>query len=72
MPSSSMVRATSSTGSSGRTVMTPDVIADFSRILMTELARDRIAVDGASGRERPETLKVTLGFLDGFIGEGQI
>jgi acyclic terpene utilization AtuA family protein len=52
--------------------MTPDVTADFSRILMTELARDRVAVDGASGHERPETLKVSLGFRDGFIGEGQI
>ena len=30
------------------------------------------AVDGATGRARPSTLKVSLGFRDGFIGEGQI
>jgi hypothetical protein len=52
--------------------LTPDVVADFSRTEMTELARDRVAVDGASGRPRPGTFKVSLGFRDGFVGEGQI
>ena len=52
--------------------LTPDVIADFSRTAVTELARDRVAVDGAGGRPRPGTLKVSLGCRDGFIGEGQI
>ena len=37
-------------------------------------ARRAIAsrVDGADGRPRPETLKVSLGYRDGYIGEGQI
>jgi hypothetical protein len=52
--------------------LTPDVAADFSRTVVTELARDRVAVDGAGGRPRPGTLKVSLGFRDGFVGEGQI
>jgi len=52
--------------------MTPDVVADFSRVRITELARDRVAVEGATGRPRPDTLKVSLGYRDGFIGEGQI
>ena len=52
--------------------ITPDVVADFSRVRVTELSRDRVALDGAGGRPRPETLKVSLGFRDGFIGEGQI
>jgi len=52
--------------------VTPDVVADFSRVRVTELAKDRVALDGAGGRPRPETLKVSLGFRDGYIGEGQI
>jgi hypothetical protein len=31
-----------------------------------------VRVTGASGRPRPDTLKVSIGYLDGFIGEGQI
>lgn len=27
---------------------------------------------GASGTTRPDTLKVTLGYRDGFVGEGQM
>ena len=33
---------------------------------------DRVAVSGASGHPRPDQLKVTLGYRDGFVGEGQI
>jgi hypothetical protein len=52
--------------------VTPDTVADFSRVTVTEVAHDRIAVDGATGRARPDTLKVSLGYRDGYIGEGQI
>jgi len=52
--------------------ITPDTVADFSRVTVTEVAYDRVAVDGATGRARPETLKVSLGYRDGYIGEGQI
>lgn len=50
----------------------PDVVADFSGVRLRELGLDRVAVLGASGAPRPEALKVTLGYRDGFIGEGQI
>ena len=33
---------------------------------------DRVRVEGAQGHQRPPTLKVTVGYRDGFIGEGQI
>lgn len=49
-----------------------DVTGDFSRVQFTELGEDRVRVDGASGHARPEQLKVSLGYRDGFIGEGQI
>ncbi|MCP1572268.1 hypothetical protein J2S30_000647 [Herbaspirillum rubrisubalbicans] len=51
---------------------TPDVIADFSQVQITELGPDRVAVTGARGRARPATLKTTLGYRDSFIGEGQM
>jgi Acyclic terpene utilisation family protein AtuA len=52
--------------------VTPDVIADFSRVRITDLGGDRVRVEGADGRERPATLKVSVGQFDGWIGEGQI
>jgi hypothetical protein len=51
---------------------TPDVIADFSEVKITEIARNRVRVSGASGRPRSGTLKVSVGYRGGFIGEGQI
>ncbi|MDB5964142.1 MAG: hypothetical protein JWQ72_642 [Polaromonas sp.] len=50
----------------------PDVVADFSEVTLTQAGPDRVRVAGASGHERPPTLKVTVGHRDGFIGEGQI
>ena len=51
--------------------ITPDTIADFSQVRISETS-SIVAVAGATGRPRPDTLKVSLGYLDGFIGEGQI
>ena len=51
---------------------TPDVVADFTAVTLTEVGRDRVRVQGGRGRARPECLKVTLGYRDGFVGEGQI
>jgi Acyclic terpene utilisation family protein AtuA len=51
---------------------TPDVVADFSRVMLEEVGPNRIHVMGGSGRARPEKLKVSVGYRDGFIGEGQI
>ena len=50
----------------------PDVVADFSGVRFRALGPDRVAVEGGTGRARPDTLKVTIGYRDGFIGEGQI
>jgi hypothetical protein len=50
----------------------PDVVADFSDVRFDEVAPDRIAVAGGDGRERPASLKVSIGYRDGYVGEGQI
>jgi hypothetical protein len=52
--------------------LTPDVVADFSRVRIWEAGVDRVKIDCGGGRPRPDTLKVSLGYRDGFIGEGQI
>ncbi|HEY8233603.1 MAG TPA: acyclic terpene utilization AtuA family protein [Vicinamibacteria bacterium] len=52
--------------------VTPDVVADFTGVTLAELDPDRVAARGATGRARPEQLKVAVGYRDGFIGEGQI
>jgi len=55
-----------------RAYVTPDVVVDVSEATISELAPDRVRVEGVIGRERPAQLKVSLGRSDGFIGEGQI
>ncbi|HEX7339294.1 MAG TPA: acyclic terpene utilization AtuA family protein [Rhodanobacteraceae bacterium] len=52
--------------------LTPDVTADFSGVHFTADGSDRVAVQGALGYEKPAELKVSVGYLDGYIGEGQI
>jgi len=51
---------------------TPDVVADFSAVTIKEVGPDRVVVSGATGRPRSNTLKVSIGYRDGFVGEGQI
>jgi hypothetical protein len=52
--------------------LTPDVVADFSQVEFEEIGPDRVRVSGASGRTRPELLKVSVGYQDGYIGEAEI
>ncbi|MBJ9591555.1 acyclic terpene utilization AtuA family protein [Burkholderia seminalis] len=50
----------------------PDVVADFTRVAVAEEAIDRVRVTGGRGAARPDTLKVSVAYVDGYIGEGQI
>lgn len=47
----------------------PEVIADFTRVEMEEVAKDRIKVWGVKGKPRPTTLKAGIAYTDGYIGE---
>lgn len=55
-----------------RAYLTPDVVADFSAVRITQLGPDRVLVEGATGHPRPDTLKVSIGHVDSYIGEGQM
>ena len=50
----------------------PDVIADFSHVKIENVGHDIVSVQGGRGTPRPETLKVSVGYIDSYIGEGQI
>src|SRR5579872_4396035 len=55
-----------------RQYIQPDVVADFSEVKVEEIAPDRVRVSGGRGARRTDTLKVSVGYVDSFIGEGQI
>jgi len=55
-----------------RRYIQPDVTADFSKVTVEEIGKDRVRVSGGCGSPRPSTLKVSVGYVDSFIGEGQI
>jgi hypothetical protein len=50
----------------------PDVVADFSGVAVTEAGADRVRIAGGGGRPRTRTLKVSVGYVDSYVGEGQI
>jgi hypothetical protein len=50
----------------------PDVVADFSAVEIEEIGDDAVRVRGGTGRPRTDTLKVSVGYVDSYIGEGQI
>jgi hypothetical protein len=52
--------------------LAPDVIADFSGVTLSQEGKDRVLIRGGNGYGRPDTLKVCIGYRDGWIGEGQI
>jgi len=50
----------------------PDVVADFTQVRVVEEAKDRVRVTGGRGTPRTPMLKVSVAYVDGYIGEGQI
>jgi hypothetical protein len=52
--------------------LTPDVVADFSKVSFENTAKDVVRATGASGHMKTDTLKVSIGYRDCFTGEGEI
>lgn len=50
----------------------PDVVADFSQVRVEEIGADRVRVSGGHGTAPTGTLKVSVGYVDAYVGEGQI
>jgi len=50
----------------------PDVIADFSRVRIQEAGKNRVQVDGGRGSPKTGSLKTSVGYTNGYVGEGQI
>lgn len=50
----------------------PDVVADFTQVNVAQEAKDRVRVIGGRGQARTAALKVSVAYIDGYIGEGQI
>ncbi len=52
--------------------VTPDVTANFSTVRLHADAAGAIRVTGGTARGRTPTLKVSVGYLAGYLGEGEI
>jgi len=52
--------------------LTPDVVADITQCELHEAGPDRIQVLGVRGHARPATLKATVCYQGGWLGEGEI
>ncbi len=52
--------------------ITPDVVVDFTDVTLDEIGPDRVLIKGGKGKPRPDQLKVSVGVLEGWIGEAMI
>ena len=52
--------------------ITPDCVLDITDLELLQVEHDRVSFRGAKARPRTATYKVTVGYHDGYIGEGQI
>jgi len=52
--------------------VTPDVVADFTAPRLEQDGPDRVRITGMKGKPRPDKLKVSIGYSDGWLGEAVI
>lgn len=51
---------------------TPDVIADFTTVYLKEIGENQVLVTGGTGKAKPPTYKVSVGYKAFYLGEGEI
>jgi len=49
--------------------ITPDVIANFTTLHLQDAGENRVRISGVTGKPRPETLKLNLGRMEGYMRE---
>lgn len=52
--------------------ITPDVVADVSKACLRQSGDNRVAVQGVTGRARPDTLKLSIGYHAGYRTVGML
>lgn len=52
--------------------LTPDVSADFTKANLKGFGENQVEVFGGTGKERPQTYKVSVGYKAFYLGEGEI
>jgi hypothetical protein len=52
--------------------LTPDVVADFTSVTLTETGRDVVRIDGSKGKPATDTYKVSIAYRDGFSASGTL
>lgn len=55
-----------------RSYFSPDVVLNMSTLKLTDLGKNRVRVTGATGKPRPETLKIVAGYEDGYMGHATL
>jgi hypothetical protein len=51
---------------------TPDVDANFTTVRLQDVGENRVSVTGATGNPAPDSLKVCIGYAEGWLGEAQV
>lgn len=55
-----------------RAYITPDCVLDIADLSFSEVSPDRVGVHGMRARGRTASYKVVVGYLDGWIGAGEV
>ena len=52
--------------------ITPDCILDITNTYFEKIGRDKILVHGSKAKPRTNSYKVSVGYFDGYLGDGQL
>ncbi|MFD3447091.1 acyclic terpene utilization AtuA family protein [Microbacteriaceae bacterium 4G12] len=49
--------------------ITPDVIVDLTQVKLENIEKNQVRITGVKGKPRPDTLKVVMGYENGYMGQ---